>query len=245
MIEVQGLRKRFGPVTAVDDLTFTAADGTITGLLGENGAGKTTTLGMICGLLAPDSGSILIDGGPGGVHDARRRVGALLEHQGLYPRLTARENITYFGELHGLSRVALCDRVDRVVHGLGLDRIADRRTAGFSQGERLKVAIARAIVHSPRNLLLDEATNGLDVSTVRGLRALLREMRDEGRCLIFSSHVLEEVRALCDAIVIISSGRLVAHGSAEALCRETGSATLEDAFVKLTDQRKVLSCRPA
>jgi sodium transport system ATP-binding protein len=244
VIEIRNLHKRFGNVTAVDGISFHAANGAVTGIVGENGAGKTTTLGMICGLLAPDSGSIRIDEVRGGSRDVRRRVGALLDHQGLYPRLTARENIAYFGELQGLSGTVLEQHVEHIVEVLGLERIAERQSGGFSQGERLKVALGRAIVHLPQNLLLDEVTNGLDVPTVRSLRALLRKMRDEGRCIIFSSHVLEEVRALCDHIVVISKGRLVAQGSAEAICGQTGSATIEDAFVKLTGFEEAPSCRP-
>jgi sodium transport system ATP-binding protein len=242
VIHVRDLQKRFGDVAAVRGVSFTAADGTITSLLGENGAGKTTTLGMISGLLTPSSGLVEIDGVARDTRDTGRRVGALLDHQGLYPRLTARENIAYFGELHGLSGAALDRQVEHIVSVLGLHGIAHRRTGEFSQGERLKVALARAMVHSPPNLLLDEMTNGLDVPTVRSLPALLRQMRDDGRCIIFSSHVLEEVRALSDHIVIVSKGRVVAHGNAEAICGQTGSATLEDAFVTLTGEAP--SCRP-
>jgi sodium transport system ATP-binding protein len=244
MIEILDVKKRFGKVAAVDGVSFSAADGSITAILGENGAGKTTTLSMICGLLAPDSGTIRIDGMAGGSSDVRRRVGALLDHQGLYPRLTARENVAYFGELQGLSGTVLDRHVEDMMQVLGLDRIADRRSDGFSQGERLKVALGRAIVHRPQNLLLDEVTNGLDITTVRSLRALLRRVRDEGRCVVFSSHVLEEVRSLCDHIVVISTGRLAAQGSADAICGQTGSATLEDAFVKLTGRQEMPSCLP-
>jgi sodium transport system ATP-binding protein len=233
MVEVQELRKRFGAVAAVDGLSFAAADGQITGLLGENGAGKTTTLAMIAGVLKPDAGSVRIDGTDGQTPlNGRRQLGALLDHTGLYSRLTARENIRYFGALHGLQD--LDERVSRTLALLGLDALAERRAAGFSQGERMKVALARAVVHGPRNLLLDEPTNGLDISSVRALRAWLKDMRDRGICILFSSHVLEEVRALCDRIVIISKGRVVAHGTPDAICRDTGCESLEDAFVRLT-----------
>ena len=233
MVEVQELRKRFGPVAAVDGVSFAVADGQITGLLGENGAGKTTTLAMIAGVLKPDAGSVRIDGTDGLASlDGRRQLGALLDHTGLYSRLTARENIRYFAALHGLQD--LDERVSRTLSLLGLDALADRRADGFSQGERMKVALARAVVHGPRNLLLDEPTNGLDIPSVRALRGWLKEMRDRGICILFSSHVLEEVRALCDRIVIISKGRVVAHGTADAICRDTGCASLEDAFVRLT-----------
>lgn len=234
MIEIQELHKRFGHVTAVNGLSFTASDGAITGLLGANGAGKTTTLGMICGLLAPDSGMVSISGTASNGADRRSLIGALLDHQGLYSRLTARENIAYFGELQGLSHPALGRRVSELVSALGLDGLADRRVGGFSQGERLKVALGRALVHAPQHLLLDEPTNGLDVATVHNLRVLLRRLRDDGRCIVFSSHVLDQVAALCDSVVIVARGRLVARGTVAALCSQAGVATLEDAFMTLS-----------
>ena len=242
VIEVRNLRKRFGGVTAVNGISFAARNGKITGILGENGAGKTTTLALICGLLTPDAGSIRIDGAAGGGLETRRRIGALLDHQGLYPRLTARENIAYFGALQGLSAAALDRRVEHVLAALGLDRIADRRSEGFSQGERLKVALGRVLVHAPENLLLDEVTNGLDVPAVRSVRALLRGMRDDGHCIVFSSHVLEEVSSLCDNIVVISKGQVAAEGSPAVICRETGTQTLEEAFVALTRTEKERPC---
>ena len=223
MVEVEGLQKRYGAVPAVDGVSFVAPDGRITGLLGANGAGKTTTLGMIGGVVLPDAGAIRIDGARSATAiDMRRRVGALHDHKGMYSRLTARENIRYFGELHGLSGARLEDRVQAVVSLLGLDAIADRPTAGFSQGERMKVALARAIVHDPRNLLLDEPTSGLDVPTVRAFRSLLADLRARGACIIFSSHVLDEVSALCDTVVIIATGRVVAAGQPGEICRSVG-----------------------
>jgi sodium transport system ATP-binding protein len=239
MIEISQLRKSFAGVTAVRDVSFTAPDGRITGLLGENGAGKTTTLALTCGLLFPDAGSIRVGPDSCTPLERRRRVGGMLDHNGLYDRLTARENIEYFGRLHGLSGTLLTQRVDAVLHELGLQGIADRRTGGFSQGERMKVALGRAIVHSPANLLLDEPTNGLDIPTVQALRKVLRRRRDQGACIIFSSHVLEEVRALCDNVVIISHGRVVADGDAATICRRTGRATLEEAFVALTGHQEM------
>ena len=245
MIQVRDLRKRFGAVAAVNGLWFQARDGAITGLLGANGAGKTTTLRMICGALQPDAGSIRIDDAPanGDPIELQSRIGALLDHTGLYSRLTARENIRYFGELRGLTRSRLRGQTDWVLSRLGLEAAADRRTAGFSQGERMKVALGRAIVHSPKNLLLDEPTNGLDIPTVRSLRSLLKEMRDSGMCIVFSSHVLDEVRALCDEVVVIAKGRVVAQGAPEDLCEQSGAASLEDAFVNLT-QPEAIECRP-
>jgi sodium transport system ATP-binding protein len=244
MIQASHLKKAFGPVQAVRDLTFSAPDGAITGLLGSNGAGKTTTLRMICGVLQPDRGSVCIDNAPpsSDPRSFQKRVGALLDHIGLYPRLTTRENLLYFGELRGMPRAELAKRVDQVLSDLGLEAIADRRTAGFSQGERMKTALARAILHSPQNLLLDEPGNGLDVPTIRSLRLLLRRMRDSGMCVVFSSHVLEEVRLLCDHVAIVSGGRIVAHGSPAELCRQAGAASLEDAFVKLTANQEDHVC---
>jgi sodium transport system ATP-binding protein len=233
MIDVRNVHKRFGTVAAVRGVSFTAPDGCITGLLGRNGAGKTTTLAMTCGLLHPDQGDIEVGSASGHPIARRRQVGAMLDHKGLYERLTARENIVYFGALHGLSSTSLDDRVQDVLSQLGLEDVADRRVAGFSQGERMKVALARAIVHGPRHLLLDEPTNGLDIPTVHGLREVLRRMRDRGACIILSTHVLDDVRALCDRIVVIVQGRVVAEGESTSICRKAGCATLEDAFLQL------------
>jgi sodium transport system ATP-binding protein len=234
MITIQKLGKSFHSRQVVKELSFEAQDSAITGLLGVNGAGKTTTLRMICGVLRPGSGSITIDGHNNGGATAQQRVGALLDHMGLYSRLTVRENLAYFGELRGISGHDLQKRIDHVIAVLGLESIADRATAGFSQGERMKTALGRAILHGPKNLLLDEPTNGLDILSVRSLRELLRRLRDEGTCVVFSSHVLEEVRALCDRIVVISEGRIAGQGTVTELCAQTKTASLEDAFVKLT-----------
>jgi sodium transport system ATP-binding protein len=239
MIDIRHLHKRFGEVAAVSDVSFVGADGTITGLLGENGAGKTTTLGMMCGLIRPDSGSVCIDGDEADGARHRRRLGALLDHTGLYPRLTGRENIVYFGELQGLPRSDTERRVDEMLRTLGLDRVADRPAGTFSRGERVKVAIARAIVHGPQNVLLDEPTNGLDVPAIRALRGLLRRMRDEGRAVVFSSHVLAEVDELCDQVVILSHGRVAGRGSVPDICRQAGARTFEDAFLTLTGRTEV------
>ena len=239
MIEVEGLHKRYGAVAAVDGVSFVAPDGEITGLLGANGAGKTTTLGMICGVGKPDAGTIRIDGAAAAKIEMRRRLGTLPDHQGIYSRLTARENIRFFGQLHGLSGAGLEDRVQAAVSLLGLVAIADRRTAGFSQGERMKVALARALVHDPPNLLLDEPTNGLDIPTVRALRRLLEDLRARGTCIVFSSHVMEEVSALCDTVVILAGGRVVAAGHPHEICRGTECASLDDAFMRLSNAEEV------
>jgi sodium transport system ATP-binding protein len=238
VIRVEGLAKSFGrkrDVHAVRDVSFVAPAGEITGLLGPNGAGKTTLLRMLATLMAPDAGQATIDG-LDVVHDryaVRDRIGVLSDARGLYPRLTARENIRYYGALHGLAGAALSARVDALVDALGLAPLADRRTQGFSQGERMKVAIARALVHDPSVILLDEPTNGLDIMSVRALREQLVALRNAGRCLLFSSHVMQEVAALCDRIVILGAGRVIAHGSAAELMSWSGAATLEDAFVTL------------
>lgn len=234
MLIIRDLRKSFDGKLVVKNLSFEAPDGTITGLLGVNGAGKTTTLRMICGVLKPDSGSISVDGLVENALARQSRLGALLDHTGIYSRLTVRENLIYFGRLRGMALTSLKERVDDLLAALTLGSLADRRTAGFSQGERMKTALGRAILHSPRNLLLDEPTNGLDVPTVRSLRDVLKRLRDAGACVVFSSHVLDEVRTLCDQVVVISEGSLVAQGTTSELCAQTKTASLEDAFVKLT-----------
>jgi len=233
MIQVTDLHKSFGTVVALRGVTFTAPDGQITGLLGPNGAGKTTTLRILYTLIAPDQGSASIDG-----YDTRRqsievrkRIGALPDSQGLYPRLTARENIRYYGRLHGLSGAALEQRIDRLIRVLEMEDFAGRRTEGFSSGQRVKVAIARALIHEPPNVLLDEPTNGLDVMSTRAMRTFIRNLRDEGKCVLFSSHIMQEVSALCDQIVIVNRGEVAAGGTPAELIRQTGKENLEDAFV--------------
>jgi sodium transport system ATP-binding protein len=239
MIEIQGLRKSFktrgGEIRAVDGVSFEARDGEITGLLGPNGAGKTTTLRMLYTLMVPDEGRVLVDGRDPFVQpdEVRRRLGVLPDARGLYKRLTARENIAYFGRLHGLGEAEIRARTDRLGAALGMQDCIDRRTEGFSQGQRTKTAIARALVHDPRNVLLDEPTNGLDVMTTRALRRFLAELKAEGRCVLFSSHIMQEVAALCDRIVVIAHGRVVAQGTADELRAQTGRANLEDAFVQV------------
>jgi len=242
MIRVQGLGKSFEGKLVVRHLSFQAPDGAITGLLGSNGAGKTTTLRMICGALRPDSGSIFIDDASDDPLARQKRVGVLLDHIGIYSRLTVRENLAYFGELRGMPPESLKKRIDHVLSVLGLESIADQRTSGFSQGQRMKTALGRALLHSPQNLLLDEPTNGLDVPTVRSLRDLLNRLRDAGTCVVFSSHVLDEVRALCDQVVIISSGSLVAQGSPSEICSQTDTTSFEDAFVKLACPPEASAC---
>ena len=235
MIEVERLEKRFGAVQAVAGVSFRAENGQVTGLLGPNGAGKTTALRMIYGLVTPAAGRALVDG-----HDvatermaAQASLGVLPDAKGLYPRLTARENIRYFGRLHGMRPPALEASIERLSDILDMGAVLDRRVEGFSQGERMKVAIARALVHGPRNVALDEPTNGLDVMSTRAMRSLIRRLRDDGICVLFSTHVMQEVSALCDHIHVIAHGRVVASGSPDEIRARTGKEHLEDAFVDL------------
>ena len=243
MIRVEQLAKRFGRVEAVRGVSFDCPDGQITGLLGPNGAGKSTTLRMLYAALAPDGGRALIDGIDVARDPlaARRSLGVLPHGAGIYPQLTARENVRYFGELHGMRGAALEARVQELVEQLGMTEFADRRAAGFSQGQRTKVALARALVHSPRHLLLDEPTNGLDVMATRALRELIRSLRAAGHCVLFSSHVMQEVAALCDRIVIIDHGVVAAEGTAAELQAQFGGATLEESFVRVLGEREGLA----
>jgi sodium transport system ATP-binding protein len=243
MIEVKDLHKHFGTVKAVDGVSFTARDGEITGLLGPNGAGKTTTLRMLYTLMSPDQGQVLIDG-IDVARDAqavRRQLGVLPDARGLYKRLTARENIDYFARLQGMDQVLIRKRREQLIETLEMTDIADRRTEGFSQGQRVKTAIARALVHDPKNVILDEPTNGLDVMATRSLRQFMRRLKDEGRCVLFSSHIMQEVAALCDRIVVIAHGRVVADETPDALRAQTGESNLEDAFVKIIGSEEGLA----
>jgi sodium transport system ATP-binding protein len=244
MISIEGLSKRFRTgrgktakeVQAVDGVNFTALDGKITGLLGPNGAGKTTTLRMVAGLIEPDSGRASIDGISVSEDraGAMRRVGVLSDARGLYNRLTARENIAYYGALYGLEERACQTAIEDIGQMLEMSTLLDRRTEGFSQGERMKVALARAMIHNPPNLILDEPTNGLDVLSTRALRESLRRLRDEnGKAIIFSTHVMQEVERLCDHVIVIAHGRCVAEGSVEALMDLAQARDFEEAFVRL------------
>lgn len=234
-----GLGKRTKQVVkAVDGVSFTAKDGAILGLLGANGAGKTTTLRMVAALLHADQGSITIDGSRvlSGQLSTQAKVGILSDARGLYPRLTTRENIAYYGQLHGMDKATIARRTDQLMHWLGLRDIMERRTDGFSQGERMKVALARALIHDPQNIILDEPTNGLDVVATRALREFLRWLRSPqggSKCIIFSTHIMQEVERLCDDVVVVARGRTVAQGTVNELLQQAGVADFEDAFVKL------------
>jgi sodium transport system ATP-binding protein len=237
MIVVHQLAKRFGSVQALYDVSFSAGDGRVTGLLGLNGAGKSTTLRIISTVLQADGGSAVVDG-----YDCaseplivRSRLGVLPHASGIYPHLTARENIRYYGQLHGLNRDALEQGIVEWSRRLEMDDILDRRTQGFSHGQKLKVALARTLIHSPKNVILDEPTSGLDVHATRALRDVIRGLKDSGCCVLFSSHVMQEVAALCDDIVIVAHGRVVADGTPDRILTTTGASNLEDAFVRATD----------
>ena len=235
MIEVHDVRKQFGAVQALGGVSFTARDGQITALLGPNGAGKTTLLRTLVGLLKRDHGTISI-GGIDPEQDpmaVRRNIGFLTDQFGLYERLTTREYLNYFGELNGMDGAALRARVAEVSELLGMDDILERQTKGFSQGQRIKVALARTLLHRPRHLLLDEPSRGLDVMSTRALRTALNALREDGCCVIMATHVMQEVIHLCEDVIVIAKGHTVAQGSPQELCRRTGIADLEDAFVSL------------
>ena len=244
MIEVQGLAKRFEQgrgharrvVVAVQSVSFTAADGCITGLLGPNGAGKTTTLRMIAGLVVPDAGRLHVAGIDVAAQPQRAQalLGVLSDARGLYPRLSARENIVYYGRLHGLDEATAQARAALLAETLEMTALLDRRTEGFSQGERMKTALARALVHDPSHIILDEPTNGLDVLATRSLREALRRLRDEhGKCIVFSTHLMQEVERLCDQVVVVAGGRTVATGTVPQLLARTGQTDFEACFVQL------------
>jgi len=235
MIEARDLRKSFRAVTALDGVDFTARDGEVTGLIGPNGAGKTTALRILYTVMRPDSGSALIDGFDT-VRDrqqVQRHIGVVPDSRGLYPRLTAREHVRYFGRLHGMTGTALEQRIDELDRTLGMAEFIDRRAKGFSKGQMRKVAMARALVHRPRNLLLDEPTNGLDVASSRAVHALIRELRDAGHCVLFCSHIMQEVATISDRIIVILKGRVAVQGRPDELLRAAGVDSIEDMLISL------------
>ena len=239
MIEVRGLAKSFGDLRVVQDVGFVAHDGEITGLIGPNGAGKTTMFRLICTVLRPERGTTLIDGIDSQEDPlaARRRLGVLPDIRALYPRLTAREHLRYFGRLHGIEPGDLEARIADLVATLRMEDFIDRRAKGFSRGQQMKVALGRALVHRPHNIMLDEPTNGLDVATSRAVRDLLRRLRAEGRCILLTSHIMQEVAAPADRIVILARGTVVLQGTPAELRRATGLNELEEIFMAATQQR--------
>jgi sodium transport system ATP-binding protein len=234
MIVVNDLHKSFGDVKAVRGVSFEAKDGRITGLLGPNGAGKSTTLRILYTVIRPDQGNATIDGIDvvANALEARGRIGTLPHGAGLYPHLSARENIVYYARLYGMDCSLIDEKVQEVIDQLDINDFADRRSKGFSQGQRTKVALARALVHGPQNIILDEPSNGLDVMAIRSLRELIKSLKAAGKCVLFSSHVMQEVSALCDEIVIIAEGRVALHDSPDGIRNSTGCDDLEEAFVK-------------
>ena len=235
MLEVQNLVKHFGDVKALDNLSFKAEDGQITGILGPNGAGKTTALRVLYGLLKAEEGVGLINNIDSQIEPqkARKQIGIFPDKFGLYERLTAREQVSYFAELHGLTGDKKDQALDNVIKQLDIADIADRKCEGFSQGQRMKVILAQALVHEPKNLILDEPTRGLDVMSTRILREVLLELKQQGKCILFSSHVMQEVAALCDKVIVVAGGKIAAVGSPQELCEQTGKTEFEEAFVSL------------
>jgi len=245
MIEVRNLRKSFKEFVAVENVSFSAKDGEITGLIGPNGAGKTTTMRILYTIMRPDSGQALVDGfdAVADPQQVQRRIGVLPDNRGLYPRLTAREHVRYYRRLHGMKGEALESSIEEMIDTLVMRDVADRRTKGFSKGQTLKVALARALVHKPHNVMLDEPTNGLDVESSRAVRNMVRRIRDEGRCVLFSSHIMSEVQALCDRIIVMGHGQIVAEGTPEELADLTGHADLEEIFVAIARDEEELKKR--
>lgn len=236
MINIRNLVKHFGNVAAVDGVNLVARDGAITGLLGHNGAGKSTTLRVLYGLLKADGGTVDVDG-----IDvlqspllAQQRIGVMTDAHGLYPRLTAREHIEYFARLRGIPAHLLKERTRILLARLGMEDIAERRAAGYSQGEKMKVCLARSLIHNPQNIIMDEPTNGLDVMTTRSVRSILQTLKAENKCILLSSHIMQEVSALCDEVIVIAGGKVLFQGALEALIQHTGQHSLEDAFVSIS-----------
>lgn len=236
MIKLSSLSKRFKDVQAVENLSLEVKTGEIFGLLGENGAGKTTTLRMLATMLKPTAGTAMIAGydilkQPA---EVRRHVGILFGGEaGLYDRLTARENIAYFGRLSGMDSASIKKRIDLLCQTLDMSDFIDRRVGKFSKGMKQKVTIARAIVHNPEVMLLDEPTVGLDVTAARTLQEFIKQCKTEGKAVIFSSHIMSEVERLCDRIGIIHKGKLVAIGTLQELKQQYSNDNLEEIFVEL------------
>ncbi|HET9495552.1 MAG TPA: ATP-binding cassette domain-containing protein [Chloroflexia bacterium] len=242
MISIRNVKKHYGEVRAVDGVSFDCPDGKITGLLGPNGAGKTTTLRIIAGLIKPLEGSVTIDGVDVAREPERARslLGVQSDMTGVYPRLTAREQLAYYGRFYGLKGKELDRRVQAVIDLFDMHEIAERRAEGFSRGQRQKIVLGRALVHDPHNIIMDEPTNGLDVMAVRETRDNIRGFREQGRCVLFSTHYMDEAERLCDNIAIIVRGVIVAQGTPDELKARTGKLNLEDAFVALAGDAALL-----
>lgn len=236
-IEANGLEKTYhdpqrGTVQAVRGIDLDCRSGEIYGLLGPNGAGKTTTLRMLSTILAPSAGSARVAGVDVAADplEVRRRIGFLSGSTGLYPRLTARETLEYFGRLHGLEEDALQERVDELLDRFRMRPFQDGRCEGLSTGQRQRVSIARAVVHDPPVLILDEPTTGLDILASSDMIEFIEARRGAGRCVLFSTHILSEAERLCDRIGVIYQGKMLAVGTKEQLRERTGQTWLEDVF---------------
>ena len=236
MIEVQGLTKHFKNIVAVENASFSARNGCITGLLGHNGAGKSTSLRVLYGLLKADTGTAKVDNVDVMTDPLKVQslIGVMTDAHGLNPRLTAREHVEYFAKLRKMNKADINKRIDYLIETLDMEDIADRRAEGFSQGEKMKVCLSRSLVHNPNNLIMDEPTNGLDVMTTRNVRTILQKLKQENKCILLSSHIMQEISALCDEIIIISEGRVLMQGTLDDLARKTGESDLEEAFMKMT-----------
>ncbi|MCP4535700.1 MAG: ATP-binding cassette domain-containing protein [Chloroflexi bacterium] len=238
MIKIQELTKRFRKLTAVDTVSFTCNDGQVFGLLGPNGAGKTTLLRLLATVLEPTAGTALVDGWDVRKQSAqaRARIGLLVETAGLYVRFTPREHLRYYGHLHGIDGSQLEERIDGIIEMLEMGDFADRRTEGFSVGMHRRVILGEALIHDPPNIILDEPTAGLDVMSTRNVRDLIARFRDEGRCVLISTHLMSEAQRLCDRVAIIHKGHLQAVDTPQALIAQTGVDDLEEAFVRIVGE---------
>jgi sodium transport system ATP-binding protein len=241
VIKARGLTKRFRKLVAVDDVCFTCYDGQVFGLLGPNGAGKTTLLRLLATVLEPTAGTALVDGLDVRTKSAqvRARIGLLVETAGLYARFTPREHLRYYGSLHGMDGPQLERRVDAIVEMLEMTEFADRRAEGFSAGMRRRVILGETLIHNPPNVILDEPTSGLDVMSTRNVRDLIARFRDEGRCVLVSTHLMSEAQRLCDRVAIIHKGRLQAEGTPRALIAQAGVDDLEEAFVRIVGEDRL------
>ena len=237
LLSSHGVGKKFGDVIAVDGVDLTLSRGDVVGLVGGNGAGKTTMLRLLCGLYRPSEGSISFhseDGELRPVHELRSKLGVVPESTGLYHRLTAWENIRYHSRLHGIDDDVAWTRTLRFAKALDIAEDLHRHTRGFSRGMRQKTAILRALVHGPEILLLDEPTGGLDVTSARMVRELVRQLRSEGGTVIYSTHHLAEAQLVCDRIIIMHNGQIRSDGTPDELMLETQTESLEEAYVELT-----------
>lgn len=233
MLVVENLTRRFGEVTAVDGVSFAVRGGEVVGLLGPNGAGKTTTLRMIAGILPPDAGRVLLDGRP--VADdpiaAKAAIGFLSGDTQLYQRLTPREVLTYFGRLYAIPRRPLRERVEALLGQLEMGSFADRPCGGLSSGQRQRANIARAFLHRPPLLILDEPTSSLDIVSGQFIVETIAREREAGRAVLFSTHIMSEAEYLCDRLLLLHQGRIVDRGPLPELLERSGQANLTDAFL--------------